>query len=508
MGMIAECAGGFCCAGRDGKIYFKIIGQDEAEMPLKLFKNHKFGEEYKISRLAYEDGTRSFKFGNETRNTLWVSQDNIFIVDEDQVEKIYNKVKDLTINSFEGTSIINPAWDMGDKIIIDEKPIIYQGEMRLANRFIADIKSNINIKQKQETTIKREAQKSINRKVQSRIDEVDGKITQLVQETTENSEKLTQHEQTIDGMKDVVSNVEEKVESIENTTIVKVDVEYALGTSETIAPTEGWSTTAPTWENGKYMWQRTMMTYVDGNTEISNPTCISGAKGDTGEKGSNGQNGENGIGVKEIEEQYYLSSSDTEQIDGDWKTTQDEWTIGKYIWTRNKITWTDDNITYTTAVLATGINNANSVASNANTNAETAKTTADTAKNTADEAKTTAENTNKNLSENYYTRTQTDSQITQKADSITSEVNKTISTAKQEAIDSSNTATDNKLKDYSTTTQMNSKIEQTAEGINSEVSKKVGENEIISKINQSAEETQIEANKISLKRKRNRFNWR
>ena len=49
-----------------------------------------------------------------------------------------------------------------------------------------------------------------------------------------------------------------------------------------------------------------------------------------------------------------------------------------------------------------------------------------------------------------------------------------------------------------TKVEMNSKISQTAEEINLEVKKKVDENEIISSINQSAEEIQINAEKISL----------
>ncbi len=56
--------------------------------------------------------------------------------------------------------------------------------------------------------------------------------------------------------------------------------------------------------------------------------------------------------------------------------------------------------------------------------------------------------------------------------------------------------------DYTTTfaprVEMNSVIEQTAAGINSEVSKKVGKNEIISTINQSAESVTINADKINL----------
>ena len=87
----------------------------------------------------------------------------------------------------------------------------------------------------------------------------------------------------------------------------------------------------------------------------------------------------------------------------------------------------------------------------------------------------------------YVTRNEMNSSINQTAQKIELSVNQ-------------------KLEGYSTTEEMNSLINQTAQGINLEVSKKVGNNEIISKINQSAESIQIDADKISLKRKRNKFN--
>lgn len=59
-------------------------------------------------------------------------------------------------------------------------------------------------------------------------------------------------------------------------------------------------------------------------------------------------------------------------------------------------------------------------------------------------------------------------------------------------------ATNKKLEDYSTTTEMNSAITVKANEINSVVSTKVGENEIISKINQSAEAITIQADKIDI----------
>lgn len=69
------------------------------------------------------------------------------------------------------------------------------------------------------------------------------------------------------------------------------------------------------------------------------------------------------------------------------------------------------------------------------------------------------------------------SRITEMADKITSEVSR-------------------KLEGYATV-QDTSRIDQKADEINSEVSKKVGANEIISRINQSAEQATIEAEKIN-----------
>ena len=215
MSYISEKAGGFCCASRTGKIQIKKLGEDEEIIPQRLFKTYKWGEGHQISRVAYENGTESFKVGDETKDTLWIRQENLFISEEDDIQKIYDAVKDLDFYSFEGTTIINPAVDIGDIINIDGKKVIYQGEMTLNKRFIADIKSKIAIKQKQDTTTRKQSQQVINRKIQSQIDEENLKLTQLAKETTENTEKLTQHEQTIDSISDKVSHIEETTNTIE-----------------------------------------------------------------------------------------------------------------------------------------------------------------------------------------------------------------------------------------------------------------------------------------------------
>lgn len=152
----------------------------------------------------------------------------------------------------------------------------------------------------------------------------------------------------------------------------------------------------------------------------------------------------------------------------------------------------------------------------------------------------TAESITSEVSKNYETKenatntkTELESSIKQTADGLTAELSKQVTETKEYAESAAETAESNakqdtadKLKDYSTTTEMNTRINATAEGIsaevtrklqsystteqmnsairqtadsiNTEVSKKVNGDEIISKINQSAENVSIEANKINL----------
>ena len=142
----------------------------------------------------------------------------MYIVDENEVENIYNEINELIAYSFEGRTVIDPALDVGDKLIIDGKSVIYQGETDFQTRFIAEISSKISIKQKQETTVKIASQKVINRKVQSRIDEAEGKITQLVEETGEYDSRISLVEQDVRGIKQEVSNIATYKRDVEGTT--------------------------------------------------------------------------------------------------------------------------------------------------------------------------------------------------------------------------------------------------------------------------------------------------
>lgn len=127
--------------------------------------------------------------------------------------------------------------------------------------------------------------------------------------------------------------------------VTLTDVEYAKSSSNSTAPTSGWQTTAPAWENGKYIWSRTKVVYTDGSTNYTKAACITGGVGETGSAG---------VGVSSIVEQYYLSSSYSTQTGGSWSTTRPAWKDGWYIWTRSIITYTNGTSTTTSPICVTG----------------------------------------------------------------------------------------------------------------------------------------------------------
>ena len=124
--------------------------------------------------------------------------------------------------------------------------------------------------------------------------------------------------------------------------VVAVDVQYGNSTSSSTVPTT-WTTYA-NWKQGQYLWTRLKLTLADGNTEYT--TAHRMADND-------------GIGVSQVREQYYLSTSSTAQTGGNWYYYQPTWMSGRYYWTRSEITWSDGTKTYTTPVLARALTSGN-----------------------------------------------------------------------------------------------------------------------------------------------------
>ena len=118
---------------------------------------------------------------------------------------------------------------------------------------------------------------------------------------------------------------------------VKTIVEqYYKSTSATSLSGGSWSTTYPGWEDGKYIWTRSVITYTNNSTTTTDPVCVTGQKGDTGATGK---------GVKSSAVTYQASTSGTTIPTGTWSTSIPSVAAGSYLWTRTVITYTDNSTT-------------------------------------------------------------------------------------------------------------------------------------------------------------------
>lgn len=174
-------------------------------------------------------------------------------------------------------------------------------------------------------------------KTESDIKEQDGKLTTL-------SNQYSSLEQNVGSFKTEVSNTY-TTKSEFNTSVKEVKIEYALSTSTTTAPTSGWSTTAPAWQTGKYMWQKTTQTLQNGDTDVTT-TCIAGATGATGSAGK---------GVKSTTIEYQVGDSGTTAPTGTWSKTIPTVSAGKYLWTRVTMAYTDggNDVSYSVSKMGT-----------------------------------------------------------------------------------------------------------------------------------------------------------
>lgn len=132
--------------------------------------------------------------------------------------------------------------------------------------------------------------------------------------------------------------------------IANVDVWYYLSRSSTDLVGSTWQTNPPQWVEGRFMWNKTVVTYTDGKTEETEPVCIA----------LSGKDGTNGLGIVYFEEQYYQSASNTvvppiDNSDGGWVTAYPGVNTSKpYIWTRTVIHYSDGSNSITDPVCVTG----------------------------------------------------------------------------------------------------------------------------------------------------------
>lgn len=178
-----------------------------------------------------------------------------------------------------GGAILDPAAELGDAILLDGvSGILAAQTIRFNALFASDISSPGEDEIDHEYPYHSTSQREIKRRLKTITTTFKVESERISGEITAVDGRVTKVEETIDG-------VSSRVEGVADNAVSSVSVYYALSDSESVAPVSGWSVVAPGWENGKFMWQKTVTVYGDGREVTSDPTCISGARGASQEAG-------------------------------------------------------------------------------------------------------------------------------------------------------------------------------------------------------------------------------
>lgn len=134
----------------------------------------------------------------------------------------------------------------------------------------------------------------------------------------------------------------ETVEETISKVVKSMVEEFYQSTSPTSLEGGSWSTTQPVWAAGKYIFRRTLVTYVDGSTAYTpseNGVCITGNEGPKGDDGV-------GVTITSTVTDYQVSANGTEPPTGAWVEAIPTVPQGQFLWTRVRVTYST-NVTST-----------------------------------------------------------------------------------------------------------------------------------------------------------------
>lgn len=448
IGYIAELNGGYAQIGKDGRLYFikqntlpaKIISIDDCA-------DFKIGEKHVISRVVYEQGTLKYEYGDETGNTLYLSGDNVYITEQIEVEEIFNEINGFEFYSFSTSNCPIDYSIMAGQIVtftdgINSYPTIVGYELTYNGDWYGGYNLDVATKKQEETQVTGTSEKIRNLAI--KVDRESNKITQAIQEIDDQNQKISVVEQTVNELNSKIGDIAD-ITASQETLNGTVSFEK-VNQSEPI-----YVKIYPTGKNISYLYPRDNLypsdtLYPTGRTlRFTNTTT------------------EESVDYELPTDLLYYDAENYDEFILDYDaqscvinkrvgynadgTTYLLDTVQTIEYNFPRILLTDGD--YTVTLL--GYHNAYMFV--------------------------------RLMAQNIYT-----TQFATKAE-LNSEISQTESKI--------NLSVNEKLESYPTTTQMNSAISVTAEQINSEVSKKVGEDEIISKINQTAENITINANRIN-----------
>lgn len=215
----AEQSGAIATFDRDGDLIFVYLSDLVTQtLPLHFVEKYEDGDNYKISRVVYEDAVRKYETGEDTNDTLFLNSANPYISSIEQVEAIAEKVLGFEISSYKTGKIIgNPAIDSYDLISITDGDKTF---VTLANHkmvyngvIISTYDTKIGLEARKEN-VSANGEAQFRKWAKAEINNLDASIKLSAGKIDANSEKLAGIEIEIDKVTTTVSETNKKVDDL------------------------------------------------------------------------------------------------------------------------------------------------------------------------------------------------------------------------------------------------------------------------------------------------------
>nr|DAU44663.1 MAG TPA: tail protein [Caudoviricetes sp.] len=358
-----------------------------------------------ISRVAYDDGVNLIASGNDTGKTIYIDANNSYCDSQTYTDAILAKYNGQSFYGMSGLKTFGKdTIKLGDTATYDGNNCIVLGIKRkyVGAQSVVELDGEVALKNV-DSVVTKVSDKVRIKRLQVKVDQDANKL-EIVAKNLEDAKG------DVGNLQVETNKIKTQVENISAGTVSGTK-QYYLQTASEDKPSKtdsAWSTTKPPSIAGQHMWYM-LADVVNNGTEIKHePFELTGIKGDTG-RGIVGSPkltyqastssivpptgqwleniplvnegytlwtkitytysdkttsdvyspsiaGKTGRGVKYAEPQYYLSTSKTELVGGEWSNMQPDKTKDTWIWTRYKTIFTDDSIGYSEAVKADALN--------------------------------------------------------------------------------------------------------------------------------------------------------
>ena len=403
IGWIAELSGTNALINESNTLVFRNLFT--ADHDIEFTSDFEKTDLITISRIAYDDGVNLIASGNDTGKTIYIDANNSYCDSQTYTDAILAKYNGQSFYGMSGLKTFGKdTIKLGDTATYDGNKCIVLSVKRkyVGTQSVVELDGEVALKNV-DSVVTKVSDKVRIKRLQVKVDQDANKL-EIVAKNLEDAKG------DVGNLQVETNKIKSQVENISAGTVSGTK-QYYLQTASEDKPSKtdsAWTTTKPPSISGQHMWYMLADVLANGSEIKHDPFELTGIKGDAG-RGIVGSPkltyqantssvvpptgqwleniplvnegytlwtkitytysdkttsdvyspsiaGKTGRGVKHAEPQYYLSTSKTELVGGEWSNTQPEKTKDTWIWTRYKTIFTDDSIGYSEAVKADALN--------------------------------------------------------------------------------------------------------------------------------------------------------